>query len=296
MQIMDSNRRLSLRENADDQDPFKLLVDCVEDYAIYMLDSTGHVTTWNRGAELAKGYTREEIIGRHYQTFFTSEDAAAGLPDQLLSDAATNGRSVGEGWRVRKTGERFWASYVLTVILADNGQVAGFAKITRDLTERKKQDDALRAMESQLREERDRLHGAAESSMDCLYICEAVRDREGKIEDFQFVYLNRNAEQMVSIPKEVLLGGKMCELLPVNQTLGLIDRYKEVVEKGEPFIYEFAVEDQSVKSSWIRVQAVKLRDGIAITASDISERKRNEQQVLYLAHHDSLTGLPNAPC
>jgi PAS domain-containing protein len=180
------------------------------------------------------------------------------------------------------------------------GELLGFVKITRDLTDRKKQEDALLAMDAALREERDRLQAerdrflaAAESSLDSLYICEAVRNKDGEIEDFLFTYLNSNVEKMVSVPRSKMLGCKMCEVLPVNRSSGLFERYKDVVLTGKPLVLEFAIEDRDVKSAWMRVQAVKLRDGIAITASDITERKSNEARILHMAHHDALTGLPN---
>lgn len=150
-----------------------------------------------------------------------------------------------------------------------------------------------RQVYEQLALDRDRLHAASESSLDALYICEAVRDGKGEIEDFIFTYLNRNVEKMVTIPIAALLGAKMCEVLPVNRALGLFERYKTVVNTGQPLVYEFRVVDKDVKSSWIRIQAVKLRDGVAITASDITSRKRSETQILHQAHHDPLTGLVN---
>jgi diguanylate cyclase (GGDEF)-like protein len=150
-----------------------------------------------------------------------------------------------------------------------------------------------RRVHTRLAVERDRLHGASESSMDALFICDAVRDAKGEIEDFLFTYLNDNVEKMVSIPIKVLLGTKMCEMLPVNRALGLFDRYKQVVLTGQPMAYEFSVSDKHVRISWVRVQAVKLRDGVAITASDISERKWAEEKIVHMAHHDPLTGLPN---
>jgi diguanylate cyclase (GGDEF)-like protein len=129
--------------------------------------------------------------------------------------------------------------------------------------------------------------------MDSLYICSAVRDGAGAIVDFVFAYLNSNVQKMVSLSCEQMLGKRMCELLPVNRSLGLFDLYCKVVESGEPLVHEFAVTDNDVISTWIRIQAVKVRDGIAITASDITARKRDEASILHLAHHDPLTGLIN---
>ena len=151
----------------------------------------------------------------------------------------------------------------------------------------------MQALLDQLSEEHDRFHAAVESSMDALYICTAFRDAAGEIVDFTFQYLNSNVERMVAHRREDLMGRKMCETLPVNRALGLFDRYKQVVLTGLPLVYEFQIEDPAITCKWLRVQAVKVRDGVAITASDITLRKLNEEHVLHLAHHDALTGLLN---
>ena len=116
---------------------FRLLISSVTDYAIYMLDTEGRVATWNPGAERFKGYTADEIIGEHFSRFFTPEDVKAGLPQRALDSAARDDRFEAEGWRLRKDGTRFWVNAVIDAIRAPDGQLLGFAKITRDLTERK---------------------------------------------------------------------------------------------------------------------------------------------------------------
>ena len=121
---------------ADSERGFRLLVQGVVDYAIYMLDPHGIVTTWNPGAERIKGYRAAEIVGRHFRAFFTPEDAAAGVPDHIIQTAAREGRFESEGWRVRKDGSRFWANAVVDAIRDETGELIGFAKITRDMTER----------------------------------------------------------------------------------------------------------------------------------------------------------------
>jgi PAS domain S-box-containing protein len=97
-------------------DPFRLLVQSIVDYAIYMLDTNGIVTSWNAGAERIKGFETEEIVGKHFSTFYTEEDREAGVPDKVLETARREGKFEGEGWRVRKDGTRFWASVVLDAI------------------------------------------------------------------------------------------------------------------------------------------------------------------------------------
>ena len=147
------------------EETFRLLVEAVEDYAIFLLAPDGHVLTWNPGAQRAKGYAADEIIGQHFSIFYTPEERAAGRPALLLGLAAEHGRVEDEGWRVRKDGTRFWADVVLTALRAPDGSVSGFAKITRDLTERREAEEQRRTL---LVEQRGR--AAAEEAL-------AARDR-----------------------------------------------------------------------------------------------------------------------
>jgi PAS domain S-box-containing protein len=119
------------------------IVDSVRDYAIYLLDRDGSVLTWNPGAERIKGYASEEIVGRHFSRFFIQEDLDRGRPAELLRLAAARGRVEEEAWRVRKDGSRFWANVILTAIRDETGQLTGYAKVTRDFTDRKRADEAL---------------------------------------------------------------------------------------------------------------------------------------------------------
>jgi PAS domain S-box-containing protein len=122
---------------------FRLLVESVTDYAIYMLDPTGVVTNWNSGAQRFKGYSAQEIIGKNFSQFFTHEDRQAGLPERILETAAREGRFEDEGVRVRKDGTHFWASVVVDPIRDESGKLLGFAKITRDISERLRNEERL---------------------------------------------------------------------------------------------------------------------------------------------------------
>jgi PAS domain S-box-containing protein len=133
----------SLRQS---EERFRLLLENVRDYAIFMLDERGRITTWNVGAERIKGYRADEIIGQHFSRFYPAEDVRAGKCDMELERAARDGRFEDEGWRIRKDGSRFWANVVITALRDSNGKVFGFAKVTRDLTERKRaEEERLRA-------------------------------------------------------------------------------------------------------------------------------------------------------
>ena len=135
-------------------DVFQQLVESVRDYAIFMLDPSGIVTTWNRGAQRLKGYRADEIIGRHFSAFYLSGDVDAGQPDRELELAAAHGTLEDEGWRVRSDGSKFWANVILTAVRDDTGELRGFAKVTRDLTESRRAEEArikLARAEAELR-------------------------------------------------------------------------------------------------------------------------------------------------
>ena len=130
-----TERRLAEEALRLSEERFRLMVQSVRDYAIFMLDSTGHITTWNAGAERIKCYTADEIIGKHFSIFYTQEDLDSGKPARELEIATRTGVYEEEGWRLRKDGSRFWANVVITAIRKPDGSLAGFAKVTRDLTE-----------------------------------------------------------------------------------------------------------------------------------------------------------------
>lgn len=132
-------------------DRFRMLVEAVQDYGIFMLDPQGFVVSWNSGAQRIKGYTAEEIIGRHFSIFYSEESRARGWPQEELRRASATGKYAEEGWRIRKDGSRFWASVVITALRGPDGELAGFGKVTRDLTERRNHEEALQQSEERLR-------------------------------------------------------------------------------------------------------------------------------------------------
>ncbi|EJN22557.1 PAS domain S-box [Pseudomonas sp. GM79] len=137
--------------NAIEEMRFRLLIDAVVDYAIYMIDPDGIITSWNAGAKRFKGYEEAEILGQHFSRFYTEEDRKAGLPQRALDTAIHEGRFEGEGWRVRKDGTHFWSHVIIDPIRDPSGKLLGFAKITRDLTDRKMAEETLKQSEQQFR-------------------------------------------------------------------------------------------------------------------------------------------------
>ena len=141
----------------DEIEKYKLLVDSVQDYAIFLLDPDGYIQTWNKGAERNKGYRAEEIIGKHFSNFYMQKDKDARKPERELEIARAVGRVEDEDWRVRKDGSTFWANVIITALYDDDGDLVGFAKVTRDLTERKSQEDGLRHTNELLQQQQSEL-------------------------------------------------------------------------------------------------------------------------------------------
>src|SRR2546421_7632069 len=141
-------RELAASDPTDAQ--FRLLVESVTDYAIYLLDPGGGVASWNAGAERIKGYGAAEILGRHFSLFYPPEERAAGRPERMLELAAREGRITAQGWRLRKDGSRFWADVVITALRGPAGELAGFAKVTRDMTSARVAEERVRESEARL--------------------------------------------------------------------------------------------------------------------------------------------------
>jgi PAS domain S-box-containing protein len=172
-------------------DLFRLLVESVSDYAIITLDTEGLVTTWNRGAQHIKGYRPEEIIGRHFSCFYPQDKIAAGFPEQELKIAATEGRFEDESWRVRKDGSRFWANVVVTALRDQTGNLLGFGKVTRDLSERQQATERFRLI--------------VESAPNAI----VMANREGII-----VLVNSQTEQLFGYTRDELIGQSVELLVP----------------------------------------------------------------------------------
>jgi PAS domain S-box-containing protein len=180
------------------EERFRLLVEGVKDYAIFMLDPAGRVATWNAGAERLKGYRAQEVVGQHFSRFYTREDIEGGKPDNELKTAASQGRLEDEGWRLRKDGSRFWADVVITAIRNNSGELLGFSKVTRDFTDRKRAEDAVQLSEQRFR-------ALFEFSPDAVL----VTDQQGNIAE-----VNGQVENFFGYDRAELLGQPVEVLIP----------------------------------------------------------------------------------
>ncbi|MFC7044423.1 PAS domain S-box protein [Halobacteriaceae archaeon GCM10025711] len=230
-----------------ERERFQSMVDAVEDYAIFMLDPEGHVTSWNRGAERIKGYAREEILGEHYSTFYTEPDVENDIPDRLLEEAARSERVEVEGWRVRKDGSTFWASVVITALRADDGSLRGFTKVVRDMTDRRKRTQQLK-----------RQHALTEQILETSPVGIAVLSPDGTIEQ-----ANDRAAALLGLtddggPTEA---GQRAIYDEDGEQVPPEDRpFSRVLETGEPVTDErFAIDLPDGDRRWLSVSAVPIR-------------------------------------
>lgn len=194
------------------EDPFRLLVDSVNDYAIMLLDPRGQVASWNPGAERINGFKAEDIVGQHFSRFFPPEAVERGVPEAHLQRALAEGRAEDEGWRVRKDGSRFWGHMLLTPIRNARGSVCGFTRIVRDLTAQKQAADTLR-LQSQL------LDLAGDSIM--------IRDLEDRI-----IFWNQGAERLYGWKKEQVMGQVIHPFLQTVFPRPLTEIREEFERKG----------------------------------------------------------------
>ncbi|WP_207956732.1 PAS domain S-box protein [Rubrobacter tropicus] len=252
-----------LRES---EERFRLLVEGVKDYAIFMLDPEGRIVTWNRGAERIKGYKSGEILGRHFSVFYTEEDVERGHPAWELRLAAAEGSYEETGLRVRKDGSRFWASVVITALRSEEGDIRGFAKVTRDITERVEAEERERLL---LREQvaREQFSRILESITDAFF---AVDD------GWRFTYLNHRAEELWGRSREELLGSTIWEEFPRLADSELYRRMMLAAERRVTTEFETVV---PVLGFWAAGQIYPSEDGLSVYFRDVTGRKRTEEEL-----------------
>jgi PAS domain S-box-containing protein len=253
------------------EERYRVLVDAITDYAIYMLDASGYVSSWNTGANRFKGYVESEILGEHFSRFYTPEDRERGLPKRALAIAEAEGRFEAEGWRVRKDGTRFWAHVIIDPIRDTNGQLLGFAKITRDLSERKVAEEALKASEEQFRR---LIQGVTDYAIYML-------DLDGRVASW-----NHGAQRIKGYDPEEIIGQHLSRFYTdEDRAEGLPERALEIAASEGRFEKEGWRVRKDGTRFWANVIIDPIRDdagtmvGFAKVTRDITE-KREAQQAL----------------
>lgn len=274
-----AGRKQAERDLRQSDEQFEQLVASVRDYAIFLLDRNGNIRTWNAGAEIIKGYRAEDIIGQHFSRFYPKEAVASGWPAHELEVAGATGRFEDEGWRVRKNGTTFWANVVITTLLGEEGEIRGFLKITRDLTDRKQAEEKLR-----ISEERFRL--MVESVKDYAIF---MLDAEGRVATW-----NEGAERIKGYTAEEIIGQHFSQFYP-----------EDAIERGWPeevlkrTVKEGRFEDEGWRIRkdgsrfWANVVLTALRDnagmlrGFAKVTRDLTQRREAEENARLLLQEEA---------
>jgi len=282
--VMAQRSRSAIQHN---QRQFSILVQGISDCAIYMLDQNGCITSWNAGAQRLKGYTDTDVIGQPFTMFYVPQDRDSGLHHQALEAARAHGKFMGEGWRVRRDGSRFWAHVTIEHVLDDAGKSLGFAKLTRDMSQFKEDQDRLEEARRQLDTALGNMHQGL-----CLF---DARER--------LVLRNPRFAELWQLPADscppgthlndvasAALAGRMREQASLDRVAEMrnafhdslihADRGAVVLDYGDAFC--------------VAITSRALPDGGWVTTfEDITERRKSEQRIAHMAHHDILTGLPN---
>ncbi len=251
------------------EERFRLLIEGVEDYAIFMLDLEGRIASWNVGAERINGYREEEIIGEHFSVFYNEEDLERGHPEEELRVAASEGRYQEEGLRVRKDGSRFWASVLITALRDGEGRLRGFAKVVRDITERKEAERALQESEQRFR-------ALVQNSSDVI----TVIDAEGIVR-----YVSPAVERVAGYRPEELVGNDVFDYVRPDDLEEAHDTFARLWSRPglhPPFEFPVPHKDGSWRCSEFLVNNL-LDDpgvrGVVVNQRDITERKEAEQKL-----------------
>lgn len=244
------------------EEQYHKMIDEIQDYAILMLDVNGNILNWNRGAESIKGYDEDEIVGRNFRVFYREEDVVAGLPDKLIAEAAQYGKAMHEGWRLRKDGSTFWGYIVITALHDKNGKVIGFSKVTRDLTEKKKSDDRLKAYAEDIALRNKQLEEfayiASHDLQEPLRKIQTFADiLRMKIEDKEAVVVNADkisnaAQRMSLLIKDVL---KYSQLSATDTLMEPVDLNEVLAEVLGDF--ELQIHEKGVKLTFSPLPVVK---------------------------------------
>jgi PAS domain S-box-containing protein len=271
------NSRPATQHPATTNNTLRLLVDQITDYAIFLLTPDGDVATWNHGAQRIKGYQPEEIIGRHFRTFYSVKAQDAKIPEEELTIAAATGRFEDEGWRIRKDGSRFWANVIITAIRNPSGELIGYGKVTRDLTERKRVEEQLRDLSHNLLKMQDEERGK---------LGRELHDTVGQY----LVAIKMTLEGLLS--ESTLDESQVRESL--SETLSLVERTVREVRTLSYLLYPPMLEEMGLPSAirW-HLEGFSKRSGIQTTHEihcDVRLPKEIEL-ALFRVFQESLTNI-----
>jgi PAS domain S-box-containing protein len=289
-------RELALREN---EAPFRLLVEAVQDYAIFMLNPEGNVSSWNIGAERIKGYKADEIVGRHFSCFYPEEDVRNDKPGLELVAAVKEGRFEDEGWRLRKDGSRFWANVIITAVKSDSGKLLGFAKITRDATERMQTHKALEKEVAERRDAERRFQNSEKSlrqlSLHLLRTQDEERRRIGRdLHDSLGQYLAVLKMKLDSVAS--LIGEKQDEMgREFGQCIRLMEDSIREVRTVSYLLYPPMLEEMGLKSAipWY-LDGFSSRSGVKTTfevQTEFVRLPRESELALFRVLQEGLTNV-----
>ena len=244
---------------------FRLTLKSIKDYAICTIDPRGYIMSWNEGAESVNGYTSQEVIGKHIAIFYSTEDVLAGTPSLHLQQATTSHKFESEGWRVRKDGSRFWATVSYNPIYDEAGEITGFTKITRDITERKKAEEQLRQFNEELEKQVD------EKTTEVKEIFERVTDNFIAFDkEYHYTYVNPKAEEFHGLPAAELIGKKLFEVYPRAKG----SRFEQCVLQAMHQQKRMYVEEEDPHSGkWVAVNIFPSVNGFSIFFRDITENR-----------------------
>ena len=277
---------------------YRHLVQGVVDYAIYMLHPDGTVANWNAGAERAKGYTKDEIVGKNFACFYTPQDQASGLPQHGLTTAREQGRFEAEGWRVRKDGTLFWANVVIDAIHDDQGQLLGFAKITRDSTERREREQQVlkaKEMAEHFNSELTSLSSFLEAVVSHIPSSVLVLDAVSR----NILLTNRQVETTFGADRQAMMGKPAHRSLP-PAVCALFDRLTNEALRSDGGLRETEEEltlangQRTLRTKTLVFHSSDPRSRyVLLILDDVTDENAAHAQVRYMAHHDTLTGMPN---
>ena len=252
------------------EERFRILVESVQEYAILMLDPEGHIVSWGRGAERIKGWRADEILGQHFSRFYPPEDVVAGKPAWELEVAARDGRVEDEGWRVRKDGSRFWANVVISALCDSSGTLLGFAKVTRDFSERRRAEQQLAQTNRFL-----------DSLLENLPAMVFVKDAEA----LRFLRINHVGEELLGLGRAELVGKSDHDFFPPEQADAFVAKDREVLASGQLVTVAEEPIATPAGTRWLHTRKIPVADeagrpryllGISL---DITDMKRAQEQV-----------------